>query len=542
MLFSQFDFDARLLKGIQEQGYTQPTPIQAQTIPLLLANHDVIGCAQTGTGKTAAFALPILQGIQSQGRQPQALIITPTRELAEQIDQNIKAYARYLKIRCQSVYGGVKAGPQESALRRGVDIVVATPGRLLDHLNNRVFKLEDVRYLVLDEADRMLDMGFLPDIKRILAKVPSERQTLLFSATMPAEIEKLAKSMTRNPRMVMVAPRSTTAERVEQALYKVEKTEKLRLLMHLLEDPSLQSVIVFSRTRHGADRIARQLERRSGVAVARIHADRSQAQRQKALDGFKSGEYRVLVATDIAARGIDVDGISHVINYDTPVQAEDYVHRIGRTGRADASGEAWTFSSSEEAKYLASIEKLLGRKLPVVDRAHYAVALATELPDLALTSQRTSSSVAPRAPKAAQPPRAEGRSARPAGSATQKRTEEATRRGRNSVSSTGRSARSASASARPARKPSDPSDPGRVARSTRVRSELRPEAFSAPTGGVNPYNATPIATSRNSKRAKNSYPLGGDVDYIEEDERPSSDVRQRPGRTGQGRTFQARRG
>ena len=371
MSFASFDFRPELLKSLAELGYESPTPIQAKTIPLLLEGHDVIGTAQTGTGKTAAFALPILEQLEPGKPGPQALIITPTRELAEQIDQNIKAYTRYLKkISCLSVYGGVNITPQESKLRKGVDIVVATPGRLLDHLQRQSLRLDRVKYLVLDEADRMLDMGFLPDIKRILKQVPTERQTLLFSATMPPEIKDLVASLTRNPKSVNVSPKNSTADTVDQRVFRVEKANKLRLLIHLLETQQMYSVIVFSRTRHGADRIARQLGKQ-GLNVARIHADRSQNQRQQALDGFRQGKFQVLVATDIAARGIDVENISHVINFDTPTHAEDYVHRIGRTGRAEATGDAYTFTCPEEDKYLKAIEKLIGKTLPVVDERKF---------------------------------------------------------------------------------------------------------------------------------------------------------------------------
>ncbi|MEZ0371490.1 MAG: DEAD/DEAH box helicase [Candidatus Sericytochromatia bacterium] len=378
MTFTSFNLRPELLKSLSELGYETPTPIQARTIPLLLEGHDVIGCAQTGTGKTAAFALPILHQLEAGLPGPQALIITPTRELAEQIDQNIKAYTRHLKkIHCLAVYGGVNIGPQETKLRKGVDIVVATPGRLLDHLQRQTLSLKHVRYLVLDEADRMLDMGFLPDIKRILKHVPTQRQTLLFSATMPAEIQDLVKTLTHNAKSVNVSPKQTTAETVEQCVYHVEKPNKLRLLIHLLDTHHMDQVIVFSRTRHGADRVARQLGKQ-GLSVARIHADRSQNQRQQALDGFKQGKFQVLVATDIAARGIDVENISHVINFDTPTHAEDYVHRIGRTGRAEATGDAFTFTSPEEEKYLKAIEKLIGRTLPQADPAEYVQAIRAD--------------------------------------------------------------------------------------------------------------------------------------------------------------------
>jgi len=380
LTFNQFNFHPELLKGILAEGYEQPTPIQFQAIPLLLAGHDLIGCAQTGTGKTAAFALPLLQQLKPGGQVPQALIVTPTRELAEQIVQNIRAYARYMpKLRCQAIYGGVSINPQTSALRRGVDIVVATPGRLLDHLQQQNLRLSGIQYLVLDEADRMLDMGFLPDIRRIMRQIPEQRQTLLFSATMPAEIEKLARTFTQDPKMVMVAPRSTAAESVTQSVYAVEKTQKMDLLVNLLSQQRVESAIVFSRTKHGADRIARKLAQED-FSVTRIHANRSQNQRQQALDGFKNGTYKILVATDIAARGIDVDGISHVINYDTPAHAEDYVHRIGRTGRAEATGSAWTFTSADEQKYLGKIETLLGRKITRSNRPEALPALRSAQP------------------------------------------------------------------------------------------------------------------------------------------------------------------
>ncbi|PIQ29189.1 hypothetical protein COW36_17625 [bacterium (Candidatus Blackallbacteria) CG17_big_fil_post_rev_8_21_14_2_50_48_46] len=364
MSFNQFEFHPELLKGLKAMGYETPTPIQEKTIPLLLQKKDVIGCAQTGTGKTAAFALPILHQLEPGQKLPQALIITPTRELAEQIDVAIKDYSRFMRVRSAAIYGGVKAGPQESQLRRGLDIVVATPGRLLDHLRNGVLSLKNIRFLVLDEADRMLDMGFMPDIKRIVSQVPAARQTLLYSATMPPEIEKLGRTFTRNAELIVAGSRNTTASSVRQAVYRVERPEKLRLLVHVLRHAETGSTIVFSRTRHGADRIAKQLIRQ-GIEAARIHADRSQAQRLSALENFRSGACQVLVATDIAARGLDIENVTHVINYDTPVHAEDYVHRIGRTGRAAATGDAMTFTSLEEEKYLRSIEKLIGKPVPV---------------------------------------------------------------------------------------------------------------------------------------------------------------------------------
>jgi ATP-dependent RNA helicase RhlE len=367
MNFSDFNLKPELLKGLEALGYKTPTPIQEKTIPLLMQNKDVIGCAQTGTGKTAAFAVPILNRIQTGNQRPQVLIITPTRELAEQIDVAIKDYSRFMRVRSAAIYGGVKSGPQENAIRRGLDIVVATPGRLLDHLRNRVLNLSQIQFLVLDEADRMLDMGFMPDIKRIVAQLPVERQTLLYSATMPPEIEKVGRSLTKQAELILAGPRNTTAHSVRQVVYKVEKSEKLRLLVHVLQHGDTGSTIVFSRTRHGADRIAKQLGRQ-GIEAARIHADRSQSQRLAALENFRQGRCQVLVATDIAARGLDIENVTHVINYDTPTHAEDYVHRIGRTGRAAATGDALTFTSMDEDKYLRSIEKLIGKPLPITPK------------------------------------------------------------------------------------------------------------------------------------------------------------------------------
>lgn len=364
MSFSSFQFNAALSQGIAALNYQQPTPIQSQAIPCLLTGQDLIGCAQTGTGKTAAFSLPLLQQLQPRRRHPQALILAPTRELAEQITQAIKALAKFMPVKVAAIYGGVAIGPQERVLSRGVDIVVATPGRLLDHLQRRTLQLQEIQFLVLDEADRMMDMGFMPDIKRIIKLVPTERQTMLFSATMPPEIEKLARSITRQPKLIMAGPRSATADNVAQKVFKVSKPDKMGLLVSLLAENANQSAIVFSRTKHGADKIARQLGQRQ-FSAARIHSDRSQAQRQNALDSFRQGSCRILVATDIAARGIDVDHVGLVINYDTPVHAEDYVHRIGRTGRASAVGEALTFTSLEEQPYLQAIEKLIGRSLPL---------------------------------------------------------------------------------------------------------------------------------------------------------------------------------
>jgi ATP-dependent RNA helicase RhlE len=362
--FDQFDLKPELVSAVTDLGFTQPTPIQAQTIPLLLQGHDIIGCAQTGTGKTAAFSLPVLHHLEGGSEFPQALIITPTRELAEQILQSIRDFTRHLPIRSTVVYGGVSARSQEAILKQGVDVLIATPGRLLDHLGTRVVKLTQIKYLILDEADRMLDMGFIPDIENIMTYLPRKRQTLLFSATMPPAIEKLARNITKpDAQKIATSSPNTTAESVTQWICSVRTPDKLDLLARLLKTQDMSSVIVFCRTKIGADRLARELGRKH-IAAAAIHSNLDQTQRQRALDGFKRGAYRILVATDIAARGIDIDNVSHVINYDVPTHPEDYVHRIGRTGRASATGEALTFCSPEEVRHLKNIEKLIGKSIP----------------------------------------------------------------------------------------------------------------------------------------------------------------------------------
>jgi ATP-dependent RNA helicase RhlE len=368
--FSELGLAEPLLRAVREQGYQTPTPIQQQAIPTVLAGGDVLGCAQTGTGKTAAFALPLLHRLMDGPRlkAPRALIVTPTRELAAQIGEDLAAYGRYLPLRSAVVFGGVSQMHQVSALRRGIDILVATPGRLLDLVQQRHVDLSRATVLVLDEADRMLDMGFLPDVKRVIALLAARSQTLLFSATMPREIAGLAERLLSNPAQVSVAPPATTAEKVEQAVFQVARENKPDLLLHLLGDPALSRVLVFTRTKHGADRLCHKLERR-GVHAAAIHGNKSQNARQRALAEFKRGAVRVLVASDIAARGLDIDQVSHVVNYDVPNEPETYVHRIGRTGRAGASGRALSFSSSEERGFLRAIEKVVGRSIPV-DREH----------------------------------------------------------------------------------------------------------------------------------------------------------------------------
>ncbi len=365
MPFSALGLGANLLKAIQEAGYTEPTPIQSAAIPLVLQGGDMIGIAQTGTGKTAAFTLPILAKLGAmlgggQAGRIRALVLAPTRELVVQIEENVRAYGKHLPLRMGTVFGGVGERPQIEALRSGVDLVVATPGRLLDLMSQRHGDFSGLQFLVLDEADRMLDMGFLPSIRRIVKALPAKRQTLLFSATLSKEIEMLTHEFQRTPKIVEIGRRSNPADTVTQLVYEVPKHLKPGLLAHLLQDAALDSVLVFTRTKHGADRVARKLES-TGIKTGTLHSNRSQNQRLRALKDFKAGLVRVLVATDIAARGIDVDGISHVVNYDFPMHSEDYVHRIGRTGRANAVGDAISFVSSEDHAALRTLERFIGR-------------------------------------------------------------------------------------------------------------------------------------------------------------------------------------
>jgi ATP-dependent RNA helicase RhlE len=366
MSFNTFGLSDPLIQGILATGYTAPTEIQSQAIPAVIAGSDIIGCAQTGTGKTAAFVLPILDRLSHERtgrkRSVRSLILTPTRELAVQIERSILGYGRFTKLKALAVYGGVNINNQITALRRGVDIVVATPGRLIDHLQRKTINLLGVEVLVLDEADRMLDMGFVHDVRRIVGGLPRKRQTLLFSATISPEVKTLAADMLKSPKVIQIGRPRNPIDTITQHIYAVEKPLKMDLLLHMIEDWRMFSVLVFSRTKYGADKISRQLKSAGIVAVA-IHSGRTQNQRQQALDGFRSGKYQVMVATDIAARGIDVVGISHVINYDVPTHAEDYVHRIGRTGRAEATGDAITLVSRDEEKYLREVGKFIGRKL-----------------------------------------------------------------------------------------------------------------------------------------------------------------------------------
>jgi ATP-dependent RNA helicase RhlE len=360
--FESLNLTPTLLKVLKEIGYETPTPIQTAAIPELLRGHDVIGIAQTGTGKTAAFALPLIERLSSDprhgARNPRALVLAPTRELAAQIDEHFRMLSRHTSLRTVTIFGGVGEKPQIDALRRGADVVVATPGRLIDLLGSRKLTLQDVRYAVLDEADRMLDMGFLPQIRRVVAGLPKERQTLLFSATLSKEIEGLTSEFLRKPKLIEIGRRINPAESVAQMLYDVPKSRKVDLLLHLLRDQDLDSVLVFSRTKHGADKIARKLVT-SGISTATIHSNRSQGQRIAALNSFKQGRVRVLVATDIAARGIDVEGISHVVNFDFPPHPEDYVHRIGRTGRAGEVGDAISFVTIDDEPSVRALEKLI---------------------------------------------------------------------------------------------------------------------------------------------------------------------------------------
>jgi ATP-dependent RNA helicase RhlE len=376
--FNNLQLIEPVLKALIHEGYTTPTPIQEQAIPIILQRRDLLGCAQTGTGKTAAFAIPLLQLMhQQQQQQPtqrhrsiKALILTPTRELAIQIEESFRAYGRYVDLKHLVIFGGVSQVSQVNTLRRGVDILVATPGRLLDLMQQNYISLRDINFFVLDEADRMLDMGFVHDVKKIIAKLPAKRQTLFFSATMPPEIQQLASVLLTNPAKVEVTPVSSTAELIQQALYYVERHNKKSLLIHLLKDVSIETALVFSRTKHGADKIARGLSE-AGIRAEAIHGNKSQNARQSALANFKSRRTRVLVATDIAARGIDIDELTHVINHDLPNTPETYVHRIGRTGRAGASGIAISFCDAEERTDLKDIQKLIKKTIPVVEEHPY---------------------------------------------------------------------------------------------------------------------------------------------------------------------------
>ena len=368
MIFKDLNLEDSILKAIENQGYIKPTPIQEQAIPILLKGHDLLGVAQTGTGKTAAFGIPILNHLLKEKntvgkRKIKALVVTPTRELAIQIAENFTAYSQFTNLRNTVIFGGVKQSKQVASLQQGVDILVATPGRLLDLMNQGYISFSDLKYVVLDEADQMLDMGFIHDVKKIIAKLPSKRQSLFFSATMPKSIVELSQKMLGDFKRVTIKPQQATAEKVEQGVYFVSKNNKPKLLIHLLEGRSSDSVLVFSRTKHGANKIVKVLDKAS-INSAAIHGNKSQLQRQKALGAFKDGSLKVLIATDIAARGIDVDDLALVINYDLPNVSETYVHRIGRTGRASASGIALSFCMGDERPYLKDIENLIKQQVP----------------------------------------------------------------------------------------------------------------------------------------------------------------------------------
>lgn len=399
MSFQHLNLIEPLLKALDKEGYTVPTPIQQKSIPIILSRKDLLGCAQTGTGKTAAFAIPLLQlmfedaaaarqaGAQEGRRAIKALVLTPTRELAIQIDESFAAYGKFTGMKHLVIFGGVPQQPQVQALQRGIDILVATPGRLLDLYDQRYIDLRNIQFFVLDEADRMLDMGFVHDVKKIIARLPQKKQTLLFSATMPPEIQQLAGTILVDPAKVEVTPVSSTAETIRQSVYFVEKKDKRSLLLHILKNTAIPSALVFTRTKHGADKVAQGLTR-AGIRAEAIHGNKSQNARQRALLNFKSRQTRILVATDIAARGIDIDELTHVINFELPNVPETYVHRIGRTGRAGASGTALSFCDAEEQEYLRDIQKLIARSIPVVeDHPHVmAAGLRVALPTVAAKS------------------------------------------------------------------------------------------------------------------------------------------------------------
>ena len=378
MSFQNLGLSDEVVHGVQSMGYMDPTPIQLQAFPIVLGGKDLIGASQTGTGKTAAFMLPLLSRLKTHGKL-RILILEPTRELAAQVDTASRDYSRFSNLRTAVIFGGVGYGNQLADLKRGIDVLVATPGRLLDHLEQGNLKLDTIEHLVLDEADRMLDMGFMPDVRRIIEQCPKARQTLLFSATMPPEIAKLTEWALREPERIEIGARRSPAETVTHALYPVAATQKFDLLLEILKQTDFHSVLIFVRTKHAADRIAQRLET-SKHTVAVMHSNRSQGERTEALEGFRSGKYEVMVATDIASRGIDVANVSHVINYDVPQHPEDYVHRIGRTGRAQAEGDAFTLMTAEEGPDVAAIERFIGQEIPrqKIEGFKYVYSLALD--------------------------------------------------------------------------------------------------------------------------------------------------------------------
>jgi len=370
MAFKPLGLSDEMLEGVRAMGYVEPTPIQLRAIPLLMAGRDVIGSAQTGTGKTAAFALPILSQLGRHADRPRFLVLEPTRELAAQVETAIHDFSRFTDLRTVVLFGGVGYGRQMDVLRSGVDVIVATPGRLLDHVERGTCRLDHIKYLVLDEADRMLDMGFLPDVRRILERCPRERQTALFSATVPPEIETLVKWAMKNPQTIEIGARRTPKESVNHVIYPVSDSQKTDLTLELLKRVNYESVIVFCRTKHGADRVAGLLKR-NNHAVAVLHSNRTQREREQALRGFRDGRFEVLVATDIAARGLDIAEVSHVINYDVPQHPEDYIHRIGRTGRMENKGDAFTLMVAEDSRHVHAIERFISQKIPRVKLENY---------------------------------------------------------------------------------------------------------------------------------------------------------------------------
>jgi ATP-dependent RNA helicase RhlE len=409
MAFEKLGLIEPILKALKEEGYSAPTPIQQQAIPFVLEQRDLLGCAQTGTGKTAAFAIPILQLLHKEKqqetgrRQIKVLILTPTRELAIQIDESFAAYGRHTGLRHAVIFGGVSQVPQVNQLRHGVDILTATPGRLLDLMSQGYIGLQQLQIFVLDEADRMLDMGFIHDVKRVIIKLPVKRQTLFFSATMPPEIQKLADILLTNPAKVEVTPVSSTVDKIDQGLFYVDKPNKPQLLLHLLKSPQIKTALVFTRTKHGADKVVKILHK-AGTTAAAIHGNKSQNARQHALTNFKNGNTRVLVATDIAARGIDIDDLTHVFNYDLPDVPETYVHRIGRTGRAGNAGVAIAFCDTEEKEELRAIQKLINKTIPVVENHPFPAGTAPK-PAPSSAQQRPAFKRGDNNPPSGRPPR-----------------------------------------------------------------------------------------------------------------------------------------
>lgn len=383
MQFEELNIMPEIRRALMEEKYEKPTPIQEKAIPVILEKCDLLGCAQTGTGKTAAFAIPTLQLLSEEGKTKRSrqhirtLVITPTRELALQIYESFSTYGKYTNLRYCVIFGGVSQKPQEEELQKGADILIATPGRLNDLINQKVISIKDIEILILDEADRMLDMGFIHDVKKIISMTPESRQTLLFSATMPPAISRMADTILKNPRRVEVTPQSTTVESISQYLYYIDKENKKALLLHILQKEEMESVLIFTRTKHGADRVAHALTK-AGISAQAIHGDKSQGARQRALGSFKEKKLRALVATDIAARGIDIDELSHVINFDIPEVPETYVHRIGRTGRAGQGGTAVSFCNFDEMELLEDIERLIRKHLIVISEHPYPMVIMTK--------------------------------------------------------------------------------------------------------------------------------------------------------------------